>query len=713
MSMVIGTNISSLTAQRHLASSKGDMDSSMERLASGSRINSSSDDAAGLAIAGRMTSQINGLNQAVRNANDGVAMAQSAEGALDETTSILQRMRDLSVQASSDTLTASDRGSIQAEITALTDEIGRIAETTTFNNINLLDGSAKNLQIQVGAGEGEKLSMTITSATASDLGLNSGSADSGTLAGGRMSSMSTIAGNDVLINGVDWIQNGDADVGATVTVNDAAGTSSDQATTTAAGVAAIINSGSIAHGAVATASNLVEGTKASGVTTISATPTENLKINNVFISASASLEELVININNEATNAKARVVDGRLELFNDTGEDILIAGTAITGSGLTALTNIGFLSLSNTDGSKTLVSQGENDGRAVADVNALGFNARTSASSMKGSQIVTAAPATSTAGNLTSTDDLTINGVAIGPSSSNGAPSAGVLAAHLNTYSADTKVTASASTEGELSFVVSANGQITTGGKLTVNGTDYTFGATAAAVAADSATGNAGGHTVDFLADQLNKFLATGGSDIVATADGHNLVLGSVSGATISAAISVASVISGDVHEDGTVGVLGTAIGTRTFTGSLSLTNTDGGDISFGSNTGTEAELNNTLGKLGLHQQGSTTSNATAEALSMSTSASAAAAVTTIDAALEKIFANRGDLGALQNRLEHTVSNLRNVSENMSFSKSQIMDTDFATESANLAKAQVLQQAGTAMLAQANASGQSVLSLLK
>jgi flagellin len=699
MSMVIGTNISSLTAQRHLASSKGDMDTAMERLASGSRINSSQDDAAGLAIAGRMTSQINGLNQAVRNANDGVAMAQSAEGALDETTSILQRMRDLSVQASSDTLTASDRGSIQAEITALTNEIGRIAETTTFNNINLLDGSAKNLHIQVGAGEGERVSLTITSASASDLGLNSGSADSGTLAGGRMSSMSGVSGNDVLINGVDWIQNGDAAVGATVTVNDAVGTSSDQATTTAAGVAAIINSGSIAHGATATASNLVVGVNASGV---NVNATTGLTINTVTISDSANMEELVININNEATDAKARVVDGRLELYNDTGEDIVVGGTSaavvLAATGLTTGTSLGFLSLSNTDGSKTLVSTGENASRAAADVNALGFNARTSASSINGSSIAGDVDGAAT-GNLTATDDLTINGVSIGPSSSNGAPSAGVLAAHLNTYSADTNVTASASTEVALAMVVGAPGTVTTGGVLNVNGSSYTI------VAATS--------TVAEIADLLNTQLASGGSDIVAADDGQNLVLSSVSGATITTTMSAAGVISGSVQEDGTIAGAFTAISTRTFTGSISLTNTDGGDIAFGSNTGTESEINDTLAKLGLHQQGSTTSNATAEALSMSTSASAAAAVTTIDAALEKIFSNRGDLGAFQNRLEHTVSNLRNVSENMSFSKSQIMDTDFATESANLAKAQVLQQAGTAMLAQANASGQSVLSLLK
>jgi flagellin len=174
MSMVIGTNITSLTAQRHLASSKNDMENAMERLASGNRINSSRDDAAGLAIAGRMESQISGLNQGIRNANDGIALAQSAEGALDETTSILQRMRDLSVQASSDTLTTSDRSSIQSELTALTSEIDRISSSTTFNNKALLDGSATGLQFQVGSGAGQSVSLSVLSASAADLGLAAG-----------------------------------------------------------------------------------------------------------------------------------------------------------------------------------------------------------------------------------------------------------------------------------------------------------------------------------------------------------------------------------------------------------------------------------------------------------------------------------------------------------------------------------------------------------
>jgi flagellin len=203
---------------------------------------------------------------------------------------------------------------------------------------------------------------------------------------------------------------------------------------------------------------------------------------------------------------------------------------------------------------------------------------------------------------------------------------------------------------------------------------------------------------------------AAGQGGITATSDGSDLILESVSGSTITVTDTSTNV---SLFTRGDGSTLAAQITLADFTGQLTLTNTAGGDIAFGTVNGTESELDTTLALLGMHQQGSSTSTTSTTGLSMATSASSTAAISAIDAALEKVFVSRGALGAFQNRLDHTVSNLRNVSENMSFSKSQIMDTDFATESANLAKAQVLQQAGTAMLAQANASGQSVLSLLK
>jgi len=213
------------------------------------------------------------------------------------------------------------------------------------------------------------------------------------------------------------------------------------------------------------------------------------------------------------------------------------------------------------------------------------------------------------------------------------------------------------------------------------------------------------------MVDIINLALATAGQGgISASADGANIILESIGGQTISVTDSMTNV---NLYTKGD-GL--TVLATQSlvdFGGQLTLTNTSGGDVLFGTVNGTETEMTTGLALLGMHSQGASGGTSSSAGLSMASTTHASAAITAIDAALEKVFVSRGALGAFQNRLDHTVSNLRNVSENLSFSKSQIMDTDFATESANLAKAQVLQQAGTAMLAQANASGQSVLSLLK
>ena len=154
MALVVNTNVASLVAQKNLGASQSTLDTAMERLSSGSRINSASDDAAGLAIASRMESQVRGLNQAIRNANDGISLAQTAEGAMEEITSMLQRMRELSVQASSGINTTDDLAAINSEVTALKTEIDRVSTTTTFNGLNLLDGSfSKNIQIGDVAGQ--------------------------------------------------------------------------------------------------------------------------------------------------------------------------------------------------------------------------------------------------------------------------------------------------------------------------------------------------------------------------------------------------------------------------------------------------------------------------------------------------------------------------------------------------------------------------------
>lgn len=168
---VINTNITSQVAQNNLMSSQKSLSTSMERLSSGLRINSAKDDAAGQAIANRMSSQIDGMAQAQRNANDGISVAQTAEGALNQINDNLSRIRELSVQAANDTNTSTDRASIQEEITARVNEIDRIADSTQFNGQNLLDGSTTTMNIQVGANTSaaDSLSIDLTNAKSSSL----------------------------------------------------------------------------------------------------------------------------------------------------------------------------------------------------------------------------------------------------------------------------------------------------------------------------------------------------------------------------------------------------------------------------------------------------------------------------------------------------------------------------------------------------------------
>jgi len=170
MPQVITTNLASLNAQRNLNSSQSSLATALQRLSSGLRINSARDDAAGLAISQRLTSQINGLNQAVRNANDGISLAQTAEGALQESGNILQRIRQLAIQSANDSNSAADRKALQAEVSQLTSELNRIANTTTFNGKKILDGSFSSQKFQVGADTNQTIDVTISDGRATALG---------------------------------------------------------------------------------------------------------------------------------------------------------------------------------------------------------------------------------------------------------------------------------------------------------------------------------------------------------------------------------------------------------------------------------------------------------------------------------------------------------------------------------------------------------------
>lgn len=172
MAMIINTNIMSLNTQRSLSQSNGSIATAMERLSTGLRINSAKDDAAGLGIVDRMTSQIRGLNQAVRNAGDAISLSQTAEGAMSESSNILQRMRELAIQSANDSNSSADRANLQKEVAQLQAELNRIADTTTFNGKKLLDGSFTAQKFQVGSNANETISVGITASRATDLGAN-------------------------------------------------------------------------------------------------------------------------------------------------------------------------------------------------------------------------------------------------------------------------------------------------------------------------------------------------------------------------------------------------------------------------------------------------------------------------------------------------------------------------------------------------------------
>ena len=483
MSMVIGTNVASLTAQRHLETSRQSMETSMERLASGQRINSAMDDSAGLAIAHSLESKISSMNQGIRNANDGISMLQTAEGALEETSSMLNRMKELATQASSGSYSASDRVALNAEFQALASAITSIAAETDFNGTNMLNSTSK-VSFQVGDGATDNVSMQFQQMKSSDLAV--------------------------------------FDTGSAVT----------ELATAAITTAHTSTSLPVTTFTITTAPTAAKSLEmdVSGVTYSQKYDT----------SAVVTMQKLAAAITAENENIHATASATVLTLTS------LTAGEGWTSTGLKVFS----------------------DSTAVAGTTAYA--------------------------------ETTVNG-----------PTTKQAGTHT------------------LSATSAVNETIT----VNINGTEF---------------------SQDFITDGATTMLA------------------------------LASQIN-----DGTTNL--TAVGTSAVV--LTLTSTlNGADFTTGA----------------MQRTASFAGNA-----SILTASGATAAMSAVDESIVQVDSYRSELGAVANRLDHTVSNLMNRVENQSAAKSRIADTDFAVESANLAKAQVLQQAGTAMLAQANASGQGVLSLLK
>lgn len=344
MTTTINTNIASLTAQRNLAGSAGALNTSLERLSSGLRINSARDDAAGLAISERFTSQIRGLEQAARNANDGISLAQTAEGALSEISNNLQRIRELSVQSANATNSSSDRAALQAEVGELLEEIDRVAEETDFNGVSLLDGSFDSQLFQVGANSGQTISIDeINSARTSTLGQTVEASVSGTFdPAGNVSGL-TINGETVAdsANAGELADNIEAvTTGVQVEVTNAV----DTQTLSAVGGTAEATSFEL-NGTTIDLGTLAANTSAADVASAAAQAIEAAGIAN--ISATSNGADLIITGENGAnieiassTGAAAPadgVVGGDIEI---TSANAIEVGGTVTNSGLTAATTL-------------------------------------------------------------------------------------------------------------------------------------------------------------------------------------------------------------------------------------------------------------------------------------------------------------------------------------------------------------------------------------
>jgi flagellin len=591
MAMVINSNIMSLTAQRNLTMSQGDQNQAMERLTSGKRINSAADDAAGLAISNRMTSQVRGLDQAIRNANDGISLIQTAEGALDETTNILQRMRELSIQSANGTYDEGNRATLDAEVQQLISEIDRISETTKFNGLQILDGTLGDVDLQAGADSNETISLSIGATDTKSLGNGSSASVTGSALGGTELGTDLLAGlNNIADDGTnDMFINGQS-------VGDLSGETTLQ-------------------GALDEMNSNLTGVTVSAFAEITATTTGDGVIQD-----------------GENIQFDVTMADDTVQTFqvSNTGsmDELIAAINDVSGGTLEAsLTDDGYLNI-RAEGTTSI----EITETTVTSEDAMGTGMESGNVQM--SQLAITADA--------GTDEITVKYTTAGDAAETG------IDAREN--------------QGEISGSQAQAAADIDAGFVTING--HTFG------------------EYDNTVDYDGNDSAGDESDLVAW-------------------------LNESSAETGVIASLDDSV----TTGVLKLTSVDGSDISVSYKSGEEAGMETILG---IQETNSAVGSGSSVAnIDISTAAGAQKAIDTIDAALEQINSTRGDLGAVNNRLDFTVNNLSNVSENVAAARSRIEDADFAAESAALSRAQVLQQAGTAMLAQANAAPQQVLSLLQ
>ncbi len=743
MAQVINTNIASLNAQRNLNKSQGALNTSLTRLSSGLRINSAKDDAAGLAISNRFTAQIKGMAQATRNANDGISLAQTAEGALAESTNILQRIRELAIQSANSTNSSTDRISLQSEVNQLISELNRISNTTTFNGLKLLDGSFTAQTFQVGAEANQSISVTVSQATSDNLGINKVDTNN-TITGIENATSAGQAATTLSVLSTANTDNTLSEITAqTFTVRDANGNIADTVAVAATGEGSdeiIANLTAPVEG--------IAGARATGTTTmeldfsaVTLADTDTLDFNlsaggvatGVNVTASGALA------GDDVAAAVANAINGN-SAFTDAGVTASVEGGVVTVSAVAQDIEVDTYALGGTGAGDVTVegatlADGGNDsirklaaieiqleaGYSITSSEAAGTNTGLLDIETAGTaaETVGIAHGDVTGGNNVTAQTLTINGRESEDIEILENASAKEIAALVNAVADSTGVTATARTEATLGGL-STDGVVS----FTLNGHSVsanvtTNNLTELSNAINDQTGKTGVVAELSIDKDAIVLKHDTGEDIRIQDFSHSVAVVSdsaprvvtmdVSGKTGTATVLEAGGDDPDTAPD--PGVYGVDAGTRDST-------VIGGDVEFKS-TGGYFSLSSDVDHLngGLFTGDADILQASelqsVDTVDISSVDGAHRAIDIMDGALARIDGIRADLGAVQNRFESTIANLQTTSENLSAAKSRILDTDFAAETAELTKTQILQQAGVAMLAQANSLPQQVLSLLQ
>lgn len=728
---IINTNLSALRAQSGSRIAQIGLDTAMERLSTGLRINSAKDDAAGLAIAQRMTADVRGLTVAIRNAGDGISLAQTAETAMGEVTNMLQRMRELSMQAATGTIGEDGRKALQAEVTQLVSEIDVVANRTNFNGIKLLDGSSTALSLQTGARAGQTVKLAIGSARAGDLGtgsvpgLTATGANEATAA--ALVSNQALQANDLRINGVVIGSSRGTDDNVSSTAKEASAIAKAAAinrSSAETGVRAVVGATTMT-GSAMTAAALTGTVTINGVTTGSITTTTN---------ESASRTSVVDAINLISGQTGVRAVDTgdsnlgiRLEAADGRNIEVNLDTLTAGATGLKVGAQSGSFSLVSDSGGPIVIDSVGSGRLSRAGLAAGSFDRGVSTVSTDARAVATSA--TGTDARVLNTGDLVLNGVSIRASkasddtssdttagSSNKAASAIAVAAAINESSAQTGVTASAralTIEATTTSVIAADATAT----LVINGVSMDISLRA---------GDSAQQTRENVAAVINNFSGStgvtaadngrGGLSLTA-ADGRNVAVWFDTAEATAANFGLdAATISGTGTAYVALGVADpldvSADAVNTAYAQVTLSSSKSIDVRAGSQ-GFAAGSNFTNLGFEENRYGADLGGLKVKDINISTQDGAAAALNSIDEALKSISINRAELGAVQNRLEATINNLSSANTNTMAARSRIQDADFASETTNLARGQILTQAAQAMLAQANQSQQGVLQLLR